>query len=364
MSAPYITPWRDDKSSLGTSTKRFKEAHIMDLIVYRDLTLADNLEIYFGSANDVSMVWDGSNFYVRPVADDTGAFLVGDGTTDMDFKWFGGASTKYVLMDVGNVLLQLEDVDLKLGDTDILQFGDASGGDVNVTWSGSLLQISPATDDTGSINIGNGTADIDFKVFLGTASQYALFDVGNSALALTGIDFTATKSSSVATATTVRTVDVGQTMTGASAVNSAEAARFVLTSNVQMGSWANALMAKVDLSTTGRVTGLVGVVCAELTMPGGAISGSTGTYSCYEAEINCPTSYASDVPIHVFQVNAWGAAVGYFDDYGYLFELTGVTSEAGHIWYDHQAAAASIEEWVRVKTPAGVRYLALYNAVA
>jgi len=287
MSAPYITPWRDDKSSLGTSTKRFKEAHIMDLIVYRDLTLADNLEIYFGSANDVSMVWDGSNFYVRPVADDTGAFMVGDGTTDMDLK-----------------------------------------------------------------------------VFLGSASQYALFDVGNSALALTGIDFTATKSSSVATATTVRTVDVGQTMTGASAVNSAEAARFVLTSNVQMGSWANALMAKVDLSTTGRVTGLVGVVCAELTMPGGAISGSTGTYSCYEAEINCPTSYASDVPIHVFQVNAWGAAVGYFDDYGYLFDLTGVTSEAGHIWYDHQAAAPSVEEWVRVKTPSGARYLALYNTVA
>ena len=75
-------------------------------------------------------------------------------------------------------------------------------------------------------------------------------------------------------------------------------------------------------------------------------------------------SYDSTVPIHVFQINAWGDAVGKFDDYACLFDLTGVTSDAGHIWYDNQKAAPAVEEFVRVKTPSGVRYLGLYDANA
>lgn len=48
--------------------------------------------------------------------------------------------------------------------------------------SGDVLKIRPATDDTGSINIGDGTYDCDVKVFLGSSSEYVLFDVGNSRL--------------------------------------------------------------------------------------------------------------------------------------------------------------------------------------
>jgi len=76
---------------------------------------------------------------VRPFADDTGSLNVGDGTTDMDVKWFGGATTKYVLADVGNSLLQLEDVDLLLGDTDQIRLGDGTGGDVALAWDGTVL---------------------------------------------------------------------------------------------------------------------------------------------------------------------------------------------------------------------------------
>lgn len=42
----------------------------------------------------------------------------------------------------------------------------------------------PATDDTGSFSIGNGTKDMDFKVFLGTTASYILADVGNKYLSL------------------------------------------------------------------------------------------------------------------------------------------------------------------------------------
>lgn len=49
-------------------------------------------------------------------------------------------------------------------------------------WSSGDLIFLPRTDDTGAINIGDGTRDCDLKVFLGSTSEYVLFDVGNSQL--------------------------------------------------------------------------------------------------------------------------------------------------------------------------------------
>lgn len=49
-------------------------------------------------------------------------------------------------------------------------------------WSSGNLIFYPATDDSGAINIGDGTYDCDLKVFLGSATEYVEFDVGNSKL--------------------------------------------------------------------------------------------------------------------------------------------------------------------------------------
>lgn len=108
---------------------------------------------------------------LRPKTNDTGSYHLGDGTYNMDFKWWAAAA-KYVLFDVGSAIVTIEDVDVKLGDNDSLQFGDATGGDVSVVWDGSNLQITPATDDTGIIAIGNGTKDIDFKWYGGVSTSY------------------------------------------------------------------------------------------------------------------------------------------------------------------------------------------------
>lgn len=48
--------------------------------------------------------------------------------------------------------------------------------------SGNKVTVRPRVDDTGEINIGDGTYDMDMKVFLGSTSEYVLFDVGNSRL--------------------------------------------------------------------------------------------------------------------------------------------------------------------------------------
>lgn len=68
--------------------------------------------------------------------------------------------------------------EIKWLDNEDLEFGDDA--DVTITWDGSALNILPLVDDTGAINVGNGTLDIDFKVFLGTATEFLLADVGNS----------------------------------------------------------------------------------------------------------------------------------------------------------------------------------------
>jgi hypothetical protein len=85
----------------------------------------------------------GNVLKIRPDVDDTGSINIGDGTYDMDVKTFLGASTKYVLLDVGNSRLQLEDVDMLLGDSDKLTFGD--GSDVQIEWDATRLTAGPAS---------------------------------------------------------------------------------------------------------------------------------------------------------------------------------------------------------------------------
>jgi len=68
-------------------------------------------------------------------------------------------------------------------DSEFIKFGDAP--DITLAFDGTQLEFLPATDDTGALNIGDGTTDMDFKVFLGSTSNYALFDVGNVLLNIT-----------------------------------------------------------------------------------------------------------------------------------------------------------------------------------
>jgi len=144
----------------------------------------------------------------------------------------------------------------------------------------------------------------------------------------------------------------------ASAVNQCETMRVTLFSDVQLGAWGNAVCAVVNLMDSGYVTGLIGVVCAELDMPGGAVPGGSGTYWLYEAEVNLPTSYVGGgVPIAILGVNVWGDEATQFDDAGFLFDINGVTSGAGDFFYDHTANAA--DGFLKCRINGDTYYLAL-----
>lgn len=50
--------------------------------------------------------------------------------------------------------------------------------------SGQKLQFLPEVDNQGSIEIGDGTTDMDLKIFLGSTAGYALFDVSANTVEL------------------------------------------------------------------------------------------------------------------------------------------------------------------------------------
>lgn len=160
------------------------------------------------------------------------------------------------------------------------------------------------------------------------------------------------------TSGTVRSVQIEQIHTGVGAI--AEALTSIVKTNVACGAWVNSVFGKLDFQTVGKVTGLAGVFCAELTMAGGAVS--QGTYCAYQAEINLPANYSSGVPIHVMQINVWGDEKAQFDTYGKLFEIAGVTSNNTGFWKDGTMTAQDAQETIKVKTPGGIRYIALYDS--
>ena len=209
----------------------------------------------------------------------------------------------------------------------------------------SALDITYGKDDHGA----------EFKLFGATSGCFMLWDESADTLKVT--------TTSAVTTGAFRSVEISQTMTGTSTSNTPEALRVQIIANVKTGTWANVIFAQLDYSTDGLAHGIGSVICAELSLPASSVV--RGTYVVHQIEIDCPTSCVMNGnPIEVFRLNSWGAAKAQFDDYGYLFSLVGISSGAAHLWYDHQGGApANVEEWIRVRTPGGVRYLALYNAV-
>jgi len=118
------------------------------------LELDDDVHIAFGDDDDVEIYWNASNLIIMPLTDDTGAIIIGDGTNkSMDFLWYGSTAAKYVKFDLGSDKVTLEDIDLYLGDDDMLVFGD--GADVTMKWDAAKLLIVPAAEFDLSMAVGH-----------------------------------------------------------------------------------------------------------------------------------------------------------------------------------------------------------------
>ena len=147
------------------------------------LDVADSDSIKFGADDDFTMAFDGTQLEVLPKTDDTGAFNVGDGTTDCDMKVFLGATTAYVELNVGDGRMNVEGAEIRFGDSDKVEFGDA--GDITMSWDGTDFDILQATVNS-SIKWGIDGAGID-QVFYGdTASAKMTWDQSADELVFSG----------------------------------------------------------------------------------------------------------------------------------------------------------------------------------
>jgi len=149
-----------------------------------DLSLEDDDYLYLGDENDVSMAWD-DQFDIVPAAD-AAAMILGDATHGWTITAYGGTTSQSVVFTGGTTnTVVFDDMDLYLGDNDILGFGDAtSPGDVYMRWDETDFDILAAADGT-VFKFGNGTLDFDIWWYAG--SNTIVFDEGNSDVTFNGV---------------------------------------------------------------------------------------------------------------------------------------------------------------------------------
>lgn len=104
---------------------------------------------------------------------------IADASTNIPFGTALGA------VESGNtdtiaVKVHRDPVDNWILDVEKFYFGDAK--DISVSWDTDSLNILPVADNTGTIEVGNGTLSIDLKVFGATANDYVFWDNSASQL--------------------------------------------------------------------------------------------------------------------------------------------------------------------------------------
>lgn len=139
--------------------------------------------------------------------------------------------------------------------------------------------------------------------------------------------------------------------------------RVNMESDVRLGTWSNAFKASVDFKTDGSGSGLNSVINAEMTMMA-SDPPSSGMYAVLELNFTMPASHAGDNRRQFIYMNTSGDTKAMWDTYGYFFELAGPTSKAQGAWYDKGSAISpgTLGEMLRVRTPGGARFIALYDS--
>lgn len=151
------------------------------------------------------------------------------------------------------------------------------------------------------------------------------FDWGGENLVVKSISFAdgpgTTTLTSSATSGTISSFSAPLVVSGVGA--SVDGGNFNVTTAVALGTYANALNAKLDFGSAGRVTGLGAPMCAELDLGAGC---TQGTYSVFEAELIMPTGAVTGTQTSFMIMDLSGAAAATFDTSGGIFSINGVTA--------------------------------------
>ena len=154
-----------------------------------DIDLADNVSIKFGTDDDAVMTWDGSNLTILPLTDNVGAFNIGDGTTDMDFKWFGASTAAYCELNVGDVAANFVALPVTLSGTTAtaltLSGVNATSG---ILFSGTIDRCL----DFGTLTVGTTTDGVLMRAGTGIGASGLAFGTASMRAFALYLRYTAT----------------------------------------------------------------------------------------------------------------------------------------------------------------------------
>ncbi|MDD4984186.1 MAG: hypothetical protein PHQ43_00155 [Dehalococcoidales bacterium] len=130
-----------------------------------------------------------------------------------------------------------------------------------------------------------------------------------------------------------------------------------MSTDVALGSYANAFKAQVECNTNGRASGLLSAGCFELVLPASDVSGLGGNYAPVESELNCPASHVSS-PYTAFMFMSTGGdatAITAWNAVGALFTINGLTAATSATNVFHTTGSVSATHGLRVRID-GVDY--------
>jgi hypothetical protein len=199
-----------------------------------------------------------------------------------------------------------------------------------------------------------------FAKFFTNEDTLSIGLTGAKKTAVTGVPEIAVWRTSALTSGTQDAVKIDWTQT-ANTTGYQKGIRCTISSEYSLGSSAKAIYSKIDLGTTGCSTGYVAGLATDIIPPNSSLS--HGAIYGVDVQImpGASSSWGSAGPVAFMHFGAAGT-VTYLDDAAFLFVLDGVNSGATHLWYDHTDGA--YDEWIKVKTPSGTRYIPLMDGQA
>jgi len=182
------------------------------------------------------------------------------------------------------------------------------------------------------------------KLALGTSAAPLTLTAGSPVLTVY------TTNAGTSGSTNAENVLFNSVMTGAGQVG---ARVFVnMSTNVVLGSWANAFKAQVQNNTNGGSAGVLSVACLEMYFPASA---GSGLYDILELEANCPTGWVGASPslFSYINCNQSGNTKANWDTVGNLFRISNATAASGKFIYN---------DTIRILLDATSKYIPLSTA--
>jgi len=125
-------------------------------------------------------------------------------------------------------------------------------------------------------------------------------------------------------------------------------ALFQLSTEVQLGGWANALKAIIDFGDTGHVLGLASAFCGELVLPETPPIAGMGNYVCLEAEIVAPAGCGPGSGVSFISCGLAGLGSAAVDDNGFLIDINVGATDNAHIFSEDAGDTATGALRIRV----------------